>query len=91
MKLMYCPKCGDIVRLKLRSRSCECGFSRGRYTDNINAVILNGIPIGFAGRAFQTALSLENMPGEKGHEFTAFVIPPNAPSIKRTSGENNER
>jgi len=47
MKLFYCPLCGDIVRMQLEERTCKCGESKGKYTDNINSVVSEGaIPMG---------------------------------------------
>ena len=91
MKLMYCPLCGDIVRLERHTKSCGCGHSRGLYNDDLNATILNGIPIGFDNLDFYLALQKSNVPADKGHEFTAFVIPPNAVSVERVKGNDNAK
>ena len=49
MKLLYCPRCLDIVRLMRHERTCECGAVSGRYIDNSNAEYAGGaMPIGLA-------------------------------------------
>lgn len=88
MKLVYCPKCTDIFALHGELRTCRCGASSGRYTDNINATI-NGeaIPIGFLNDSFVDAL--RNQPeGGLGYTFTAFVIPKDVPTITNVGLKN---
>lgn len=31
MKIVHCLKCGDLVRLTMRTRKCRCRKSGGRY------------------------------------------------------------
>ena len=31
MKLLFCPRCGDVRKLRLRRVRCECGHVSGRY------------------------------------------------------------
>ena len=31
MKLIFCPECRDIVKLRMEPRNCLCGKSGGRY------------------------------------------------------------
>ena len=39
MKLIFCPSCSDLFRLFSEPRSCRCGKSWGRYTDDVYAEI----------------------------------------------------
>jgi len=76
MKLLFCPKCQDIFRLpsNLIERVCECGKTRGRYLDELNAEYSGGIPLGFENSSLVAAIM--NQPNEgMGKQFTAFVIP----------------
>ena len=35
MKLLFCPKCWDVFKLKIGEiRMCECGSVKGKYTDD---------------------------------------------------------
>jgi len=83
MKLFYCPDCHDIVKLTKDNRTCECGKCSGQYTDDVNATIVNGIPLGFANTGFRRAVDKHNQESIWGHEFVAFVIPPNTDSVLR--------
>lgn len=90
MKLLYCPRCGDLVRLTVSTRCCRCGECSGRYLDDINVEIVEGTVLGFDNLSFWTAVQKQNEPANNGHEFTAFVIPPNASSVKRVKRGDNE-
>lgn len=88
MKLIFCVKCYDIVRLQHEPRECACERSSGRYIDDLNASISGPcIPLGFANTSFINALREQKRNGDKddgfGREFTAFVIPESAPSVVR--------
>lgn len=75
MKLIFCPKCEDIVKCQKSGRTCQCGASGGRYIDNLNAVYWGeAIPLGLANSSFVTALRLQPENG-LGSRFEAFVIP----------------
>jgi hypothetical protein len=40
MKLIFCEKCHDLVKLKKKmDRTCECGEFGGKYVDDLNAEI----------------------------------------------------
>lgn len=84
MKLLYCPKCGDIIRLIRRSwRECECGEIRGRYTTELLAEYQGeAIPLAIDNISFKEAL--KNQPEEGlGFRFESFVIPKKCSTIKR--------
>ncbi len=75
MKLIYCPDCKDIVRLMGDTRVCKCGGSRGRYLNELVAVIGGrAIPLGFTNDSFLWALKRRPEYG-LGVMFNAFVIP----------------
>ena len=46
MKLLFCPDCWDMFKLEKEMRSCTCGKCKGRYIDDMNVEIENGIPFG---------------------------------------------
>jgi len=74
MKLIFCPKCQDVIKLRKDYRTCYCGASGGNYkskykSDNLYAVISgDAIPIGFINDSFVMSLLYP------GTNFTAFVI-----------------
>ena len=75
MKLIYCPHCGDVVRLFYEKRVCKCGKSGGFYTDRLNALISgDAIPLGFDNADFHRAIAEQKDHGW-GEVFSAFVIP----------------
>lgn len=60
MKLMYCPSCYDVVQLRRKYRTCECGRVSGRYINNIEAEIsADAISIAIGNGSFLQAI--ENM------------------------------
>jgi hypothetical protein len=75
MKLIFCPKCQDIVRLIQTLRKCECGLSWGNCTDELNATIGGyAIPLGLDNSEFKQALQNRPKVG-LGSRFDAWVIP----------------
>lgn len=43
MKLLFCAKCSDIIKLSTKGiRYCECGFVSGFYEDEYKAVVNGG-------------------------------------------------
>jgi hypothetical protein len=87
MKLILCPDCHDIVRLrKVKVSFCECKQSWGNYEeDGLNAVIGGkAIPLGFANGSFAEALRNQPSSG-MGERFEAFVIPKKCASIRKSS------
>jgi len=85
MKLIFCPHCRDIVKLRTDAhRPCWCGRSGGMYTRNGLDAIIDGdaVPIGIANDSFAEAL--ENRP-EKGigTGSVAFVIPRKCPTVRK--------
>lgn len=88
MKLMYCDKCHDIVKLTKESRKCDCGQCEGFYIDDINVKIINGIPLGIANSTFVEALKNKHKFSDIGYTFVAFVIPPNASTVWLVKGDS---
>ena len=39
MKLVQCHYCNDIYNLRMQMKSCYCGKTSGRYTDDSHAVV----------------------------------------------------
>lgn len=82
MKLIFCPKCHDVFRLRGSIRKCDCGLSWGRYTDEINAEIGGmAIPLGFTNDSFVRAIQERPKEGY-GSRYVAFVIPEKCETIK---------
>lgn len=85
MKLIFCPKCQDVLKLSLDKKNCKCGESWGRYKDKLNAVIGGeAVPLGFDNGSFVGALRGENL----WNQFTAFVIDLPCKTIKKEEKEN---
>lgn len=92
MKLVFCGACGDIVKLPIaRWRSCACGAAGGGYADALHdfwAGPAGSEPLGFQNAAFEqarAAAAADRKHGRArrlGHEFDAFVIPWNAPTMR---------
>lgn len=76
MKLLKCPHCSDIFNLTLTEKSCSCGKTKGKYSqDGINAIVSpSSVAIGFQNSSFLRALDRQPVAG-MGEEFTAFIIP----------------
>lgn len=84
MKLIVCPYCTDVVRLKKdKLKMCECGKCSGKYEkDGLTATISeHAIPIGFSNNSFIDALKSKPSP-TFGTRFEAFVISKDATTIK---------
>lgn len=77
MKLIFCPRCQDVVRLFDHVRKCDCGLSWGHYVDPLMAEIGgDAIPLGFDNgemtKALNTASQVKG--AGRGITFAAFVI-----------------
>jgi hypothetical protein len=80
MKLMYCPKCSDLVLLRLEPRSCACGAATGRYLADRATVeqSAGSVSIGLHNGDLQTALAAHaKTPGtwRPAFCFRAFLNP----------------
>jgi len=83
MKLIFCPTCWDVIKLRNEKVSCECGKSTGFYLeDGLHAEIGGeAIPIGFLNKSFVDAIQDRPQNGS-GREFTAFIIPRECHTVK---------
>ena len=54
MKLLLCLDCDDIFNLGYELKTCSCGTTKGKYTDERNAIYcgVNAIPLGIANDSF---------------------------------------
>lgn len=96
MKLLVCPRCTDVVKLKVGIiRCCDCGASFGQYIDELNAEYGGeAIPLGFSNPSLLDALKERDCKIRDGEEanqqwgirFEAFTIPTGAPSVKMLDG-----
>jgi hypothetical protein len=95
MKLLYCPHCQDVRKLRTEAEIktygedivCLCTRSWGRYTDELNAVYGgDAVMLGFANSTLALAIKAnKDSPPERGNgrTFIAFIIPESAPTVKR--------
>jgi len=79
MKLIHCPKCGDILALlRDQTRTCDCGASWGSYSDD-------GLHCEVGGEAVVLGVDNESLvwavrnaqkakPQVRSSVFAAFVI-----------------
>jgi len=83
MKLVFCPKCYDVVKMRYTKTKCECGKSWGKYEkDGLMSQIGGlGIPLGFDNNSLGDALHRRPESG-LGSQFTAFVIPKKCDHVK---------
>jgi len=82
MKLLLCPKCGDVIVLKLELRSCHCGSCSGKYVDDLNAVYNDGIPMGIDNNSIVFAIRNYKIIGH-GFSMNAFAIDPDCKTYKK--------
>lgn len=77
MKLVYCRKCKDLVRLiDAEPRTCRCGLVSGQYEAGNKASYsgAGAVPVGIHDGTFAEAV--ENQPEVgKGPVFRACVMP----------------
>ena len=85
MKLIFCPKCQDMVKLLHDKRYCSCKASWGWYEkDGRNAVIGGeAIPIGIDNSQFVPALKEADDTKDRSHYFGAWVFGSLPDTIKR--------
>mgnify|MGYP001558442003 CR=1 FL=1 len=75
MKLFYCPRCADLVRVQKYSRHCECGESWGVYYSSADAVFGGkAVPLGISNDSLEKAVA-EIPDGFNGevNSFSAWV------------------
>lgn len=76
MKLIFCPYCGDVVRLKKSVRYCECNKVHGNYIgDTLESEISkDAVLIAFSNKSFIEAVKT-NPVNITSSPFQAFVLP----------------
>jgi len=84
MKLIHCPKCGDVLALlRDQCRYCDCGASWGAYSDDGLHVTVGGkaVVLGVGNESLVRAVRAAQRSNPKTHwirqpvsVFTAFVI-----------------
>lgn len=88
MKLIFCPHCQDIVKLRRQRTVCQCSKSWGRYISGLHAVYSGkAIPLGIANISLVLAINNQPKSGD-GECFEAFVIPKTCPTFKKVKNEN---
>lgn len=92
MKLLYCPKCGDMYNLSYEAKKCRCGASQGQYApDGLNATYTGGIPFCFSNNSFNQALEKQveidsSHPEEfHGAHFEAWICPASSKTFVKKS------
>lgn len=77
MKLLLCMQCDDIFNLGFEVKTCKCGITKGKYTDDRNAIYTGteAIPLGFDNYTFSEAIINQSVDKKLGERYTAFVIP----------------
>lgn len=90
MKLLYCPKCGDMFNLSLEIKTCSCGHAQGQYEpDGLYAIFSGGVPFCFSNNSFIAAIGqqaemdrLDEIPFH-GAKFDAWICPANSKTFGR--------
>lgn len=88
MKLLLCTKCNCVRNITKKGTTCDCGEVVAKYLSDGLSCEWNGKGeiLGFANSSFITALRAQRDEGDlssrQGREFTAFIIPHSASSIK---------
>lgn len=92
MKLLLCKKCSDVFKLQYEYRSCQCKNVRGKYLDNLNAIVEGEGDyevLGISNPSLKEAISIisservADVKREKGVRFEAFIVPDSAPTVWR--------
>ena len=85
MKLIYCPECKDVVKLRQEDRTCFCGKSGGKYVTKRSAVIRGrAIPLCIGWRSFLAAIRNRHENNlYNSVEFSSWIPPLISNTIKR--------
>jgi hypothetical protein len=86
MKLLMCPSCGDVVRMRKELRRCGCGASSGRYLDDNSTVeqTEGTISIALHNHDLQTAVDVWRDAPSAWHPlmvFRAYLNPTSEPDV----------
>lgn len=94
MKLILCTICQDVYKLTTGTkRTCKCEHTWGYYLDDgLKAEVSDNpdtIVLGFHNGTLVEAIHKQRREGDRpdgfGHSFTAFLIPDNAPNVKKVA------
>ena len=91
MKLLYCPECSSVFNLAQKPKKCACGICGGQYLpDRLNAEYYGpAVVFGIGNASFSRAAAVQSewdreaKPDALGAPFDAFMIPVNAPTVKK--------
>jgi len=80
MKLLLCPRCGDIVLVRRTPRSCVCGATRARYLADNNTIeqTRGSVSLALHGHELRDAVQIFAEQPEAWHPlfvFRAFLNP----------------
>src|SRR5690242_14469189 len=74
MKLLYCPDCHSVFNLDYHLKACECGKTKGKYDDNVEATVNgHGYSLAIGNGAFQNALMNLRHSGHASHDRSWYV------------------
>lgn len=85
MKLLFCPDCGDAVKLLATFRRCRCGAVEGRYVDDERVEISGerGEVLGLDGHTLKAALALVDTNDRYGPGIEAWMFQHGAEQVTR--------
>lgn len=89
MKLLYCRRCHDIIKLSQHLKTCDCGNVKGMYSDLRQAQFVGefAVPLGIKNSSFNEAINkqpeTDNDDGLSDVTFEAFVIPKICKTLER--------
>ena len=77
MKLLFCKRCQDIIRLCIEERrKCRCGHASGQYDENGETAVYSGedaVPFAISNPSFALAVRTQPHAGW-GPDFDAWVF-----------------
>jgi hypothetical protein len=84
MKLIFCPKCYDIIKLRYEFRTCVCGKSGGNYLEDgiVANIVGHAIPLGIDNNSFSEAIMAYQY-NKDTQALTSFLISEDSKNIKR--------
>jgi hypothetical protein len=86
MKLIYCPFCHDVFRLRDLLRTCDCGKSSGKYTNGARAVYMGyAVPLGILNHSLRHAAIHQDE--RERRVIEAFVMPREADNFRFEPGK----
>ena len=84
MKLLFCPKCHDVRKLKFKKIYCQCRKSWAYYREDGRYAVRNpfAILIGLGCTSFEKAVKNKSNPVLSTHEFKAWIIGPESEYVE---------